>query len=106
MRWTVLALLVLSTAAVAADTHVTLTGATEGAEVCRFQARDREKPIERWLSAQAVTCVASDAALTFPPGLWNLFARAKGAVSVEPVLVDGAAAPANLALDLVPAATI
>ena len=106
MRWTVLALLILSTATLAADTHVTLTGATEGAEVCRFQARDREKPIERWLSAQAVTCVASDAALPFPPGLWNVFARAKGMVSVDPMLVDGNSAPANLALSLVPAATI
>ncbi|MBV8547248.1 MAG: hypothetical protein JO088_21100, partial [Acidobacteria bacterium] len=84
---------------------MTLTGTTEGAEVCRFQARDREKPIERWLSAQTVTCTASDA-LTFPPGLWNVFARARGAVSVDPILVDGAAPPANLALTLVPAATL
>src|SRR6266446_172021 len=106
MRWTVLALLVLSPAAVAADTHVTLTGATEGAEVCRFQARDREKPIERWLSAQAVTCVASDAAMTFPPGLWNVFARSKGAASIDPILVDGAHAPSDLALSLAPAATL
>ena len=81
-------------------------GRRGGAEVCRFRAGDREKPIERWLSAQAVTCVASDAALTFPPGLWNVFARAKGAVSIDPILVDGAAAPANLAIALVPAATV
>jgi hypothetical protein len=106
MRWASLVVLVLSSAAAAADTRVTVTGAAEGAEVCRFQARDREKPIERWLSAQAVTCVASDAALTFPAGLWNVFARTRGAVSVDPVLVDGAAAPANLAFDLVPAATL
>jgi hypothetical protein len=106
MRWATLALFVFSTATAVADTHVTLTGATEGAEVCRFQARDREKPIERWLSAPAVTCVASDAALTFPPGLWNVFARAKGMVSVDPMLVDGSKAPANLDLALVPAATL
>jgi hypothetical protein len=106
MRWATLAFLVFSAAAVAADTRVTLTGATEGAEVCRFQARDREKPIERWLNGQAVTCVASDATLTFPPGLWNVFARAKGMVSVDPMLVDGAKAPANLDLFLVPAATV
>lgn len=106
MRWATLAVLVLSAANVAADTHVTLTGTTDGAEICRFQARDREKPIERWLSAQAVACSASDAVLTFPPGLWNVFARARGAVSVEPILVDGAAAPASLAISLVPAATI
>src|SRR5437762_13438933 len=100
MRWTSLAVLMLfSAATVAADTRVTLTGATEGAEVCRFRARDREKPIDRWLSDQAVTCVASDAALSFPPGLWNVFVRARGAVSVDPILVDGANAPANLALD-------
>ena len=106
MRWATLALFVFSAATVAGETHVTLTGATEGAEVCRFQARDREKPIERWLSAPAVTCVASDAALTLPPGLWNVFARAKGMVSVDPMLVDGNAAPANLAFSLVPAATV
>src|SRR3954447_9391962 len=106
MRWATLAFLVFSSAAAVADTHVTLTPATDGAEVCRFQARDREKPIERWLSAQAVTCVASDAALTFPPGLWNVFARARGAVSIDPMIVDGAAAPANLNLALVPAATL
>jgi hypothetical protein len=106
MRWATLVVLVLSAANVAADTRVTLTGATEGAEVCRFQAKDREKPVERWLSAQAATCVASDAALTFPPGLWNVFARARTAVSVGPILIDGAAAPANLAISLVPAATI
>jgi len=105
MRWASLAVLVLSAATAAADTRVTLTGATEGAEICRFRARDREKPIDRWLSDQAVTCVASDAALAFPPGLWNVFARARGAVSVDPILVDGANAPASLAFSLVPAAT-
>jgi len=106
MRWASLVVLAFSAATAAAETRVTLTGATEGAEVCRFQARDREKPIERWLSAQAVTCVASEAALTFPPGLWNVFARSRGAVSVDPILVDGAAAPANLEVALVPAATV
>lgn len=105
MRWATLVVLVLSAANVFAVTHVTLTGTTERAEVCRFQARDREKPIERWLSAQAVTCVASDAELTFPPGLWNVFARARGTVSVDPILVDGAP-PADLAFSLVPAATL
>src|SRR5881394_1703471 len=106
MRWATLVVLVLSSANVAADTRVTLTGATEVAEVCRFQARDREKPIERWLSAQSVTCVASDAALTFPPGLWNVFARARGAVSVDPIVIDSAAAPAHLDIALVPAAML
>src|SRR5207302_7699848 len=105
MRWVGLVVLVLSAVTVVADTRVALTGA-EGGEVCRFRAGDREKPIERWLSAQAVTCVASDAMLTFPPGLWNVFARARGAVSIDPILVDGAAAPANLDIALVPAATV
>jgi hypothetical protein len=108
MRWAGLVVLVLSATAVVAETRVTLTGA-EGAEVCRFQAGDREKPIERWLTAlraQTVICSASDAALTFPSGLWNVFARARGAVSVDPILIDGAAAPANLAIALVPAATV
>jgi hypothetical protein len=106
MRWAALALCVLSTATVAADTHVALTGSTERAEVCRFPARDRERPIERWLTAQDVTCAAADAALTFPPGLWNVFARARGAVSVDPILIDGDSAPASLAFALVPAATV
>jgi hypothetical protein len=97
---------VLAATAVAAETRVTLTGAEGSAEVCRFRAGDREKPIERWLSAQTVTCVASDAVLTFPPGLWNIFARAKGAVSIDPIVVDGASAPANLSIALVPAATV
>src|SRR5947209_2156945 len=105
MRWVNLVVLVLASAMVAAETRVTVTGA-EGGEVCRFRAGDREKPIERWLSAQTVTCVASDAALTFPPGLWNVFARAKGAVSIDPILIDGTAAPENLDIALVPAATV
>jgi hypothetical protein len=106
MRWASLVVLLLSATGAFADTRVTLTGTTEEAEVCRFQARDRENPIERWLSAQTVTCVASDAAWTFPPGLWNVFARTRGAVSADPILVDGATAPANLPLALVPAATL
>jgi hypothetical protein len=106
MRWANLVVLVLSAATVVADTRVALTGATEGAEVCRFQARDREKPIERWLSAQDGTCFAADAALAFKPGLWNVFARARGAVSVDPILIDGATAPANLDIALVPAGTL
>jgi hypothetical protein len=105
MRWTTLAVLVLLTTGVAAETRVAVTGA-QGAEVCRFPAGDREKPIERWLHAQTVTCSASDAALTFPPGLWNVFARTRGAVSVDPILIDGTAAPATLAISLVPAATV
>src|SRR4051812_15590984 len=105
MRWATLAVLVFSAAAAAAETRVAVTGG-DGAEVCRFRAVDREKPIERWLSAQAVTCVASDAALTFPPGLWNVFARTKGAVSIDPIVIDGAAAPANLDIALIPAGTI
>src|SRR6476659_6064728 len=105
MRWATLAVFVLSATAFAAETRVTLSGAEGGAEVCRFRAGDREKPVERWLSAQAATCVASDAGLTFPLGLWNVFARAKGAVSIDPILIDGAAPPVNLDIALVPAAT-
>src|SRR3954471_21737344 len=106
MRWLTLVVLALSATIAVAETRVTLTGAAEGGEVCRFQAGNREKPIERWLSAQSVTCVASDATLTFPPGLWNVFARARGAVSIDPIVVDATAAPANLAIALVPAATV
>lgn len=106
MRWAMLMVLAVSAMAVAAETRVTLTWAEGSAEVCRFRAGDREKPIERWLSAQSVTCAAPDAALTFPPGLWNVFARTRGAVSIDPIVVDGASAPANLSIALVPAATI
>jgi hypothetical protein len=105
MRWAAVVVLVLPATIVAAETRVTVTGA-EHAEICRFRAGDREKPIERWLAEQTVTCSASDTALTFPPGLWNVFARARGAVSIDPTLVDGAAAPATLDIALVPAATL
>src|SRR3954469_23736945 len=106
MRWLSLVVLAIAATSAAAETRVTVTGAEGNAEVCRFRAGDREKPIERWLSAQAVTCSASDAALTFPPGLWNVFARTKGAVSIDPIVIDGAAAPANLDIALIPAGTI
>src|SRR5436305_2646331 len=104
MRWANLAVLAVFATAAAAETRVTVTGG-DGAEVCRFRAGDREKPVERWLSAQAVTCSA-DSALTLPPGLWNVFARTKGAVSIDPIVIDGASAPANLDIALVPAATL
>jgi len=106
MRRVALVVLVLTATAVAAETRVTLTGVEGSAEVCRFRAGDREKPIERWLSAQTATCVASDAPLTFPPGLWNVFARARAAVSIDPIVVDGASPPASLDIALVPAATV
>jgi len=105
MRWATLVVFILSSVIAAAQTRVTLIGA-EGAEVCRFQAGDWEKPIERWLRSQTVTCSAAHEAITFPPGLWNVFARAKGAVSIDPILVDGAAAPPTLDVALVPAATV
>ena len=99
-------MLLLAAANVAADTRVTTTGTTEAVEICRFQARDREKPVERWFGTQDVTCTAADAALAFKPGLWNVFARAKGAVSVDPILVDARATPSNLGVALVPAGTL
>jgi hypothetical protein len=105
MRLASLVVLVLSAATAAAETRVALMGAEGAAEVCRFPAGDREKPIERWLRSQTATCSAADSALTFPPGLWNVFARARGGVSIDPILVDGADAPANLDIALVPAAT-
>lgn len=98
--------LAFGVASASADTHVTLTGATEGAEVCRFQARDREKPFDRWLSAKDVTCVAASEALTFPKGLWNVFARSHGAVSIDPILIDGGKPTETLPIALVPAATV
>src|SRR3954470_23197488 len=75
MRWATLVILMFAAANAFADTRITLTGTTEVAEVCRFQAGDREKPIERWLSAQSVTCIASDPALTQNPTAAGRMAR-------------------------------
>ena len=75
-------------------------------EICRFRALDAENPFRRWLGAQEVTCVAAGSPLDFPAGMWNVFARAEGAVSATPVLVDGDAAPASIAPDLVAGATV
>jgi hypothetical protein len=91
--------------AAATSVHLTRDAAPfAGGEVCRFAARDGENPFRRWLASQELTCVAAGS-LTFPPGLWNVFARADGVLS--PVtLIDGAAAPAAIALPLAPAATL
>jgi hypothetical protein len=78
----------------------------EHAEICRFEARDGENPFLRWLASQEVTCVAAGAPVAFPPGLWNVFVRAHGAVSVTPLLVDGKSAPAIIEPALAPAATL
>lgn len=77
-----------------------------GAEICRFRALDAENPFRRWLGSQEVTCVAAGAPLVFPPGLWNVFARAEGAVSASPLLVDGDRAPAEIEPPLAPGAAV
>lgn len=106
-----LALLVLLHAALGAAAETIVTLERDGApvtigEVCRFPARDRENPLRRWLPSQAVTCVAADAAMTFPAGMWNVFARVEGKSVSDPVLVEGSKAPRFLKLVLSPAATL
>src|SRR5438105_367133 len=98
--------LIASVCATAAATHVTLSGEAESAEVCRFPAGDPENPFGRWLRSQDVTCVAAGADVGFPPGLWNVFARSRNGISIDPVLINGVMQPESLVLSLVPAATL
>lgn len=74
----------------------------EGGEVCRFRADDRENPFKRWLASQEVICGPANAAVEFPKGLWNVFARNADSVS-DPVLVDGDVPPASLSFSMRPA---
>lgn len=110
-RAAVLLLLLLALpVAVNAATTVTLERdgmKIEQGEVCRFAAADRENPFQRWLSSQDVTCTAAGSAIAFPPGMWNVFARAgRDALSTDPHLIDGGVAPDFLSLTLAPAATV
>jgi hypothetical protein len=78
----------------------------EGAEVCRFRAREAENPFRRWLHSQEVMCVPAARSVDFPAGLWNVFARGNGVVSGAPLLIDGDAAPASIHIATGPAATV
>ncbi len=98
--------LACGTASAAPGTIVTLKGGTGQGEVCRFRAGVGEDPFQRWLSSQEVTCVASGSSMTWAPGRWNVFARSEGAVSTDPILVDGASPPETLTISLAPAATL
>jgi hypothetical protein len=80
--------------------------AVAGGEVCRFAAGDPENPFKRWLASQDVLCVPAGGSISFPAGLWNVFARADGAISSAPLTIDGRAAPVALTLTLQPAASI
>jgi hypothetical protein len=105
-RLVMAAVLATAAARVPAATTVTLEGDNgRGGEVCRFAAAGSD-PFQRWLSSQEVTCVASGSGIELPAGLWNVFARSDGAVSADPLLVDGASPPANLTISLAPAATL
>jgi hypothetical protein len=110
MRVAVLLCLALSADADTAGTVVALQreGSTvENGEVCRFPAGDRENPLQRWLTSQAVTCVATGSRVAFPRGLWNVFGRVEGiALSTVPLLIDGDAAPETLSLSVDPAASV
>ncbi|HEX6083359.1 MAG TPA: carboxypeptidase-like regulatory domain-containing protein [Thermoanaerobaculia bacterium] len=75
-------------------------------EVCRFPAPDPENPFLRWLASQEVTCVPDAAQVAFPEGSWNVFVRREGTVSAKPMLIEGGGAPASVAAELVPAATV
>jgi hypothetical protein len=78
----------------------------EGGEICRFRALDAENPFRRWLASQEVTCVAAGAPIAFPPGLWNVFARAEGAVSAASLLIAGDGGPVPVAPELGPGAAV
>lgn len=110
MRVAVLLCLALSADANAAGTVIAIQrdGSTvEQGEVCRFPAGDRENPFQRWLTSQAVTCVATGSPMVFPPGLWNVFGKVDGiALSTVPLLIDGDAAPETLSLSVDSAATV
>lgn len=93
-------------AAMAATAAELQDAAPPGGEICRFRALDAENPFRRWLASQEVTCVAAGTSLAFPPGQWNVFARAGGLISSAPLLIDGNAAPAELSPALAPAATV
>jgi hypothetical protein len=98
--------LVLNFASAGAETLVNVPGDDLRGEVCRFKAGGSEDPFQRWLTSQEVTCVASGSVMTFPSGLWNVFGRRPGAVSADPILIDGASAPESLTLPVTPAATL
>src|SRR5438034_673471 len=90
----------------AAETIVRVEGDVPSAEVCRFRAGNESDPFSRWLTPGDVTCVPSGSSVTFPAGRWNVFGRAKGLVSADPLLVDAREAPAFLTIPLLPAATL
>ena len=80
--------------------------AAQPGEICRFRALDPENPFRRWLASQQVTCVAAGTPLEFEKGLWNVFARAEGAISAAPLLIDGEAAIPAISPELGPGATV
>lgn len=72
----------------------------QGGEVCRFAAGDRDDPFKRWLESDRVVCVAAGPNVTFPPGLWNVFARIDGQAIGAPRLLEGSRAPSQLTFSL------
>jgi hypothetical protein len=70
-----------------APVRATVIDVAPGAEVCRFPAASADDPLRRWFTRGELTCT-QPSAMTFPEGRWNVFARTKTSVSVEPVLVD------------------
>ncbi len=101
----VVSAVLIGRAAVAAGTNVRVEGDAPSGEVCRFPANGND-PFSRWLTSGGGTCVPSGSDVTFPPGRWNVFGRANGLVSADPLLVDAKDAPDSLTLPLLPAATL
>lgn len=104
-RFVVVICVLLGNSAVA-ETVVRVEGDVPAAEVCRFRAGNGNDPFSRWLTPGDVTCVPSGTSVTFPPGRWNVFGRAKGLVSADPQLVNAAETSDSLTLALLPAATL
>lgn len=88
----------------AAGTKVTLQG--DGGEVCRFRAGDAREPFRRWFTPQDAACVPSGSTIDWPSGLWNVFGRSEGMISLQPILVDASLPPESLMISMVPSATL
>ncbi|MFZ2492167.1 MAG: carboxypeptidase-like regulatory domain-containing protein [Thermoanaerobaculia bacterium] len=109
MRTIASLLFVLALAANAPATTVILERdgvAVPDGQVCRFAADDRDNPFKRWLMATEVTCVPSSSNVTFPSGLWNVFARIDGQAIGAPRIIDGPRSPSTLKFALSEAAAI
>ena len=73
-----------------------------GAEICAFRAESAATPFRQLLASNEIVCAA-----TFPPGLWNVFARRGSTqISARTVLVDTHVPLPDVELRLEPAASV